>query len=160
MNITRRTTRIASTIVAGLSLAALGGGIAAAAPVPAAAAADDSIISVTIDKASGPFTTFNGIVDCRDEGDRAHPYLVLDQDAKGDNESRWARHATFNTGDKRPLGLLEFIAPIAGEFRGDDIRAEDPDFHAAQFFVKIDMTDGHRSATVHCASTLEAAHQK
>ncbi|MCD2158131.1 hypothetical protein LQL77_31045 [Rhodococcus cerastii] len=163
MNITRRTPRIASTIVAGLSLAALGGGIASAASAPDAPTGtyDGSVIPVTITEPSTPFTTFfNGAVDCRNQGDLEHPYLVLDEDTHGHNEHRFGRSATYHTGDHRPLRILEHVWPGSERFDDGGFFHGERFFHGAGFFTKLTGIDGHDSVTVYCAASPMVAHQK
>lgn len=81
-----------------------------------------------------------------------NPYLVLDS-AK-DNSSQLFRRTTYNTGDGEHLGLLEYAIPLTGPlgtFLGVDMTVQ---------LKKLPLFSGHKSFTIYCASTLEAAHQK
>ncbi|MCD2158056.1 hypothetical protein LQL77_30585 [Rhodococcus cerastii] len=140
MNI-RRTATILGTTTFGAA-ALLGGGIAQAAPEPAATAGD--VVAVTFDKPNAPFGLLADVHTCGS----AHPYLLLDDAA--DNSSRLARHATYRTGDGTPLAPIEFVIPTKRNAEGDY-------FTQAGMWVQV---GGHKSITISCASTLEAAHQK
>lgn len=163
MNITRRTTRIASTILAGLSLAALGGGIASAAPTPDAlhessTTQSNDVIDWKLDSAK--IESWNGFLGCGTYNP-GYPYLVLD--SVGDNSSRLFRHVTFNTGDNRPLAVGELIVPVSPGSKIIGMPNSD------EYYKGVDLSFsfedkwpyvGHGSLTIKCAKTPEAANQK
>lgn len=155
MKHTRRSIRIVSTALAVLSLAALGGGIASAAP--ASTYATDTatlhqaamLIPTTFSTANDG-TYFHTHYQCPDE----NPFLVLD--SVGDNSSQLFRRVTYNTGNGTHLDFTEFAIPVLGPSKA---------FSAVDIFVQLADSgrvpfEGHKSLTVYCTSTLEAAHQK
>ncbi|MCD2158057.1 hypothetical protein LQL77_30590 [Rhodococcus cerastii] len=151
MSLPWRNARYTFIALAGLSLAALGGGIASAAPAPEEFSATQSGVIV-------PLTVKDHYwVEEHLQCGPSHPYLVLD--ATGDNASRLFRQATYSTGDHELLRFMETIQPEDASFG--------PNF--TQAFVHVQLQDvnwwhnkrpGHQSVTIYCASTLEAANQK
>lgn len=146
MTFTRSGIRIVYSVAAVLSLTALGDGSATAKPAPAVT--DGSLIPVTIKDRS----TFTGTIDCRNQADGVHPYLVLDDDAHG-NDRRIGRNTTYHTGDGKNLHFGEYVLAGAGI-------PSFGDFNSAYVQVNLAGHNSHGRLTLYCASTLEEAHQK
>ncbi|MCD2157903.1 hypothetical protein LQL77_29640 [Rhodococcus cerastii] len=124
-----------------------GPGIANATATPS-----DEVVSVTFNKTNGPTAMLATVAAC----DAAHPYVVLENEYRW-NSSRIARRVTYRTGDGKPLDFRETLVPTSRWLSNSD-----GNFTDTEIFVQLVdsyLTDGHKSVTIFCSSTLEAAHQ-
>lgn len=127
----------------------------------ATAHATDDIISVNVPANSGAFAS--GSLDCTQQGDKSHPYLVLDY--QNNTSRRTLRSARYNLGTGS-LGF-EWIVPAEPNDLDDRILPQPNPYNGyytgAWMWVQVRdsaFIKGHKSLTLYCASTKAAANQR